>query len=98
MRKIFAALAFLISAVAWGQPGQTYTLVFIAPSGSCTGGATAQLVYSTGAYWTCQSVNTGTGIGTWTVIGGGSGSFVTLSKDAISQSNGGSTTVVGING
>jgi hypothetical protein len=48
------------------------SLVFKAPSGTCSPGGPDQQVVSTGAIWSCQNVNAQTGNGTWTDIGSGS--------------------------
>lgn len=45
-----------------------------------------------GTPYYCSSTNT------WAAMSGGTGSFVTLSQDAISTATGGATTVVGLNG
>lgn len=92
MKAFFGSICVLLmSACAWAQGTlpSGYFFVTVAPSGACTPGP-MQLVVSTGLLFSCQG-------GTWGVIGGGSGLFNALSGDATSGTNGGATTVHGLN-
>ena len=88
---LMSFLFILATFNGWGQVTQPPGVILVgtAPSGACTAPVQGQMVTSTGAIWTCQA-------GTWTIIGGGSGTFTTLSGDATSTPTGGATTVVGL--
>jgi hypothetical protein len=92
MKRIVVAALLIAGTAAWAQVSNpSIVVVASAPSGSCTQNLPDQQVVSLGTIYTCQS-------GTWALVGGGSGTFVTLSGDATSTATGGATTVVGIQG
>lgn len=93
MKKLLAFLLFSIPALAQSPViGGAVQYVFTAPSGSCGAAPPIEVLYSTGAIYTCDN-------GTWAVQGGGgSGTFNALTGDATSTATGGATTVVGLNG
>lgn len=89
MKKLFLLLAFLATPL-FGQVVQSgyVTYVTSAPSGSCSQNNRVRVVMGAGTVYTCQS-------GTWTQVGGSSGTSVTsFSGDGVLLTNSASTGAV----
>ena len=92
MKKILVSIFLICVAPLAFSQGRGVQYIYYDPTGNpCNSSTYPVTVYvPSGVLYTCQN-------GSVALSGGGSGTFVQLSKDAISGANGGSTTVVGIN-